>query len=93
MVPNAVAAGSGLKEALPAIDSFVPRIRRTLWARSEDDDDWDDDGDMGEADDADDSEPTISCPYCHKTIYEDAAMPALRTVHLKEHGGGPQRCG
>jgi hypothetical protein len=43
-----------------------------MGCRCEDDDDWDDDDDMGEADDADDSEPTISCPYCHKTIYEDS---------------------
>jgi hypothetical protein len=33
--------------------------------------DWDDD-DLGEPDDGDDNEPTILCPNCHKTIYEDS---------------------
>jgi hypothetical protein len=45
-----------------------------MGCRCEDDDqgDWEDGGDDEPDLPDDDSEPTISCPYCHKTIYEDA---------------------
>ncbi len=40
-----------------------------------DEEDWEEDDDDDEIDsdfDDDDDEPTVPCPYCHRTIHEDA---------------------